>query len=141
MKLTSFYPVLMTSRVKDLRDFYCEHFNFSIAFEADWYVSLKKIQEGQVFELALVESSHPTIPAGFRTNTRGVILNFEVEDARKAYERLVKQRGIEELMSLRDEAFGQRHFIIVDPAGNLVDVIQNIAPGEDFEDNYTDAGR
>jgi uncharacterized glyoxalase superfamily protein PhnB len=136
MNITSFYPVLMTSDVKTLRDFYCGHFHFTIAFEADWYVSLKKIQEQNVIELALLESSHPTVPPGFGKNTRGLILNVEVENAQAEYERLVQQQGIEELLPLRDEEFGQRHFIIQDPAGNLIDIIENIAPGEDFVDNY-----
>jgi uncharacterized glyoxalase superfamily protein PhnB len=141
MKIMSFYPVLMTSDVKGLKDFYCEYFGFSIAFEADWYVSLKKVQGAQVIELALLESGHPTIPANFSTNARGVILNFEVEDARAEYRRLVQRGGLAELLALRDEDFGQRHFILSDPAGNLIDIIENIAPDENFENHYTDAGR
>jgi hypothetical protein len=69
--------------------------------------------EGEI-ELALLAYDHSTIPAGYRTDARGVILNFEVEDARKEYERLVGQGRVEELMPLRDEEFGQ---------GNLIDVI------------------
>lgn len=137
MNISSFYPVLMTSDVKGLRDFYCEHFQFSIAFEADWYVSLKKQQARQVIELALLESHHPTIPPGFDTDARGVILNVEVADAREAYDRLVGQGRIATVLPLRDEAFGQRHFIIQDPAGNLIDIIENIAPSKEFEENYT----
>jgi uncharacterized glyoxalase superfamily protein PhnB len=136
MKIKSFYPVLMTSDVKALRDFYCEYFGFMPTFEADWYVSLQKIQPEGVIELALLESGHATIPAGHRTEARGLILNFEVEDARREYERLVKQAKLEELMTLRDEEFGQRHFIVQDPAGNLIDIIENIAPGQAFTDNY-----
>jgi uncharacterized glyoxalase superfamily protein PhnB len=137
MNIDSFYPVLMTSDVKGLRDFYCDNFGFEIAFEADWYVSLKKVQQGRVIELALLESSHPTIPEGFKANARGVILNVEVGNARQEYERLVREKGIAELLSLRDEAFGQRHFMIQDPSGNIVDVIQNIAPDDSFAQNYS----
>ena len=141
MNITSFYPVLMASNVAGLRDFYCENFNFSIAFEADWYVSLKKVQEGHAIELALLETRHPTIPPGYSTNARGVILNFEVENARQEYERLVQRRGIKELMPLRDEDFGQRHFMILDPAENIIDIIENIAPSADFVDQYSQGDR
>jgi catechol 2,3-dioxygenase-like lactoylglutathione lyase family enzyme len=137
MNIMSFYPVLMTSNVKGLKDFYCERFDFSVAFETNWYVSLKKSQGPVVFELAILEPNHPTVPSGFGTNTRGVILNFEVENAREEYDRLVKQSGIKELLPLRDEDFGQRHFMILDPAGNIIDIIQNIAPSEDYADHYT----
>jgi hypothetical protein len=37
---------------------------------------------------------------------------------------------------LRDEAFGQRHFIVRDPNGVLIDVIQPIAPDEAFLAQY-----
>lgn len=137
MNISSFYPVLMTSDINGLKDFYCEHFNFTVAFEADWYVSLKKVRGTHVIELALLESSHPTVPQGFATDTRGVILNVEVADATAEYERLVQQRGLPEVLPLRDEAFGQRHFLTRDPAGNLIDIIENIAPDPSFAANYT----
>jgi ribonucleotide monophosphatase NagD (HAD superfamily) len=36
------------------------------------------------------------------------------------------------LQALRDEAFGQRHFITCDPNGVLIDVIKPIPPSEEF---------
>jgi catechol 2,3-dioxygenase-like lactoylglutathione lyase family enzyme len=137
MNIMSFYPVLMTSDVKGLKDFYCEHFDFSVVFETDWYVSLKKVRDPAPFELAILEPTHPTVPPGFGRPAQGVILNVEVENAGEEYDRLVKQGGNKELLSLRDEAFGQRHFMILDPAGNIIDIIQNIAPSADYADNYT----
>jgi hypothetical protein len=38
--------------------------------------------------------------------------------------------------SLRDEAFGQRHFITRDPNGVLIDVIRPIPPDADFAAQY-----
>jgi hypothetical protein len=37
---------------------------------------------------------------------------------------------------LRDEAWGQRHFITEDPDGVLVDVVTVIPPGEEFAALY-----
>jgi hypothetical protein len=37
---------------------------------------------------------------------------------------------------LRDEAFGQRHFITRDPAGVMIDVIKVIPPSEEFAAQY-----
>ena len=39
-------------------------------------------------------------------------------------------------LALRDEPFGQRHFIVQDPNGVLIDVIQPIPPSEDFLRQY-----
>ncbi|THB79312.1 MAG: glyoxalase/bleomycin resistance/extradiol dioxygenase family protein, partial [Desulfobulbaceae bacterium] len=37
---------------------------------------------------------------------------------------------------IKSEDFGQRHFIVVDPNGILVDVIQNIEPSAEFAEQY-----
>ena len=44
--------------------------------------------------------------------------------------------GLPILRSLRDEAFGQRHFITKDPNGVLIDVIKPIPPSAEFLAQY-----
>lgn len=135
MQLSSFYPVICAEDVAATAEFYREHFGFATTFDSDWYVSLR--QHGEPgYELAILNPAHATIPEGFRTPTRGLILNFEVADVDAEHERLVVRGGISEALSLRSEAFGQRHFILVDPAGNLVDVITPIAPTAEFAEGY-----
>lgn len=125
MQLTSSYPVLMVEDVRTVADFYIRFFGFEEVFAADWYVSLRHATRPES-ELAFVQASHPTIPAGYRAPSRGVLINLEVGDAAAEYTRLVEEGGLPVLLTLRDEAFGQRHFITHDPAGNLVDVIEVI---------------
>jgi len=139
MSMTSIYPVLMTDRVQETADFYREHFGFKETFATDWYVSLRHAVRPE-FELALLQSDHPTIPQGYGSPSRGLLINVEVEDARAEHARLVEQVGLPEVQSLRDESFGQRHFIVRDPSDNLVDVIQNIPPSEDFVLDYAPGG-
>jgi catechol 2,3-dioxygenase-like lactoylglutathione lyase family enzyme len=132
MKLQSFYPVLMTRDPAALADFYRNHFGFETTFEMDWYISLRREGENGAVELAILDGSHATIPPDFRSEVRGLILNFEVPDAQAEHERLVRVGGLPEVQPLRDEAFGQRHFMVRDPAGNLVDVIEPIEPAPEF---------
>ena len=66
------------------------------------------------------------MPAGFRTTARGLLLNVEVPDVDAEYERLVRGAGLPLELDLRTEEFGQRHFIVADPAGVLVDVITEV---------------
>lgn len=136
MKVNSFYPVILTEQVAASSAFYIEHFGFDPVFEADWYVSLKNDQSIPPFELAVLDSTHTTIPAGFRQNTHGLILNFEVDDVDAEYERLIKKAGLPLHRDIRDEAFGQRHFITSDPNGVLIDIITVIPPSEDFSRQY-----
>ena len=47
--------------------------------------------------------------------------------------------GLPILRTLRDEPFGQRHFITADPNGVLIDVIKPIPPSEEFLSQYLGA--
>ncbi|QIS01977.1 glyoxalase/bleomycin resistance/extradiol dioxygenase family protein [Nocardia brasiliensis] len=136
MKLNSFYPVIGTPEIAAARDFYTTWLGFEITFEADWYVSLRR--KGDVeYELALLDFTHPTVPAAYRKPVQGLLLNFEVDDVDAEWERLVVRGGIEAQLAIRSEEFGQRHFIIADPGGVLIDVITEIPPTGEFAAQYT----
>lgn len=135
MKSTQYYPVLMTDRVADTARYYEQHFRFTRLFDSDWYVHLQSLEDAGV-NLAILDGDHATIPEASRGGrASGVLLNFEVEDARAEYQRVLDQ-GLDVQLALRDEAFGQRHFIVRDPNGVLIDVIQPIAPDEAFLAQY-----
>jgi catechol 2,3-dioxygenase-like lactoylglutathione lyase family enzyme len=135
MQLSSFYPVIGTARVAETSAFYVTHFGFAVTFEADWYVSLR-MPEPPHYELAILEYTHSTVPEGFRRPVQGLLLNFEVADVDAEWRRLVEQNGLPVHLGIRDEAFGQRHFIVADPNGVLIDVITPIPPSEAFERQY-----
>ncbi|MDE3725253.1 glyoxalase/bleomycin resistance/extradiol dioxygenase family protein [Nocardiopsis sp. N85] len=135
MRLSSFYPVLGATRLREARDFYVTWFDFEETFAADWYVSLRRPGPPDA-ELALLDPTHPTVPEGFREPARGILLNFEVEDVDAEWERLVVRGGLRPELEIRTEAFGQRHFIVADPNGVLVDVITEIPPGEEYAENF-----
>lgn len=139
MRLTSYYPVICTSHLKESHAFYADWFGFEAAFEADWYVHLRRPGPSMA-ELALVDHSHPTIPDGYRNPVRGLLLNFEVSDVDAEWQRLVVQGGLRAELELRSEDFGQRHFIVADPNGALIDVITPIEPTTEYSQLYTDLG-
>ena len=134
MTIQSFYPVICTDRIAESKAFYLERFDFTVTFEADWYVSLRSSRHPSV-ELALLDYHHPSLPEPYRKPARGVLLNIEVPDADSEYRRL-KAAGVPIRLDLRSEAWGQRHFITEDPNGLLIDVIQTIAPDETYAEQY-----
>ncbi|MBX4928150.1 VOC family protein [Rhizobium binae] len=134
MKSTSYYPVIMTDDVPGTAAFYSSHFGFRALFETDWYVHLQSTETEHV-ALAILDSHHETIPAAARAGVRGLLLNFEVEDVDHAYETCLKG-GLPILREIRDEEFGQRHFITADPNGVLIDVIKPIPPSAEFAAMY-----
>ena len=134
MKVTSYYPVIMTDDVAGTAAFYRAHFGFVALFEADWYVHLQSAQDASI-NLAVLDGRHPTIPESARGRVGGLLLNFEVEDVDAVHRRL-SAAGLPVLLSLRDEAFGQRHFITADPNGVLIDIIKPIPPSAEFVEQY-----
>lgn len=136
MKILSSYPVICTENVREASSFYKDNFGFITAFDSDWYVSLKTSGD-TLFELAFLDHNHPTIPEGFRKKTVGVIINLEVEDAEREYTR-ISERKLDIIQPLKEEDFGQKHFILMDPAGNLIDVIENTPPAEEYQEQFTE---
>jgi catechol 2,3-dioxygenase-like lactoylglutathione lyase family enzyme len=138
MKVTSYYPVVMTRKVQETADFWCAHFGFAPQFASDWYVHLQSVADPSV-NLAVLDADHATIPREGRGRlAAGLLLNFEVDDVDAAYEK-VKAAGLPVLLKIRDEDFGQRHFITADPNGVMIDVIKPIPPSEEFAAQYEEA--
>jgi hypothetical protein len=128
MNVTSLYPVLLSEDPARTSEFFQRWFGLETTFAADWYVSLRTGE----FELAAVTASHPTVPDGYRDPARGVIVNVEVDDVDGLHRRMVVEGGLPELLPLRSEAFGQRHFITTAPGNVMVDVITPIPPTGEF---------
>lgn len=136
MKTTSYYPVIATDRVAETADFYRGHFRFAAAFEADWYVHLRSTEDENV-NLAILDCRHDSVPEEGRRPVQGLLLNFEVEDVDAEYARLAAA-GLPILLALRDEPWGQRHFITRDPSGVMIDVIKVIPVSPEFAEQYSE---
>jgi uncharacterized glyoxalase superfamily protein PhnB len=54
-----------------------------------------------------------------------VIFTFQVEDAQRELDAL-RAKGFEPDVDIRDEPWGQRHFMTRDPAGVWVDIVQEL---------------
>ena len=135
MRSTQYYPVIMTDDVAGTAAFYCDHFRFNRAFDSDWYIHLQSSEDPSV-NLAILQRDHETVPVeGRGAAVSGLLLNFEVEDVDAEYAR-VEAAGLPVLLPIRDEAFGQRHFITRDPNGVMIDVIKPIAPSAEFAAQY-----
>lgn len=134
-QVTSYYPVVMTRDVAGTADFWRTHFGFVPLFTSDWYVHLQ-LEGDAAVNLAVLDASHATLPEAARGQVAaGLLLNFEVEDV-DAFHARVEAAGLPVLLPLRDEAFGQRHFITRDPNGVLIDVIKPIPPTGEFVQQY-----
>jgi uncharacterized glyoxalase superfamily protein PhnB len=120
------YPLVITDDIKATAQFYQDNFGFIAVFEADWYIQLLHEKSGTelAFMVPNAENQPNELHAGF--GGKGIVFSVEVEDAEAEWERL-KDKNLDVVVELRDEEWGQRHFIVADPAGVYVDVVQQLA--------------
>lgn len=125
IKSTGCYALISAVDLVASKDFYRRLVGFVSVWENDWFVLLQAADRPEA-QLAFIHPDHDSLPETFRSVTpAGVVVTVEVSDATQALQR-AKTEGIAILQDLRDEAFGQRHFMVVDPNGLLVDVVQQI---------------
>ncbi|MEM6730841.1 MAG: VOC family protein [Myxococcota bacterium] len=124
------FPDICSDDLIACRDFYRSLFGFEIVYEIDWYVQMKH-PENDALQIAFVRRDHPSVPKGDQATARGVVVTLETDAVDPVYERAT-DLGFEPVLTLRDEEWGQRHFMLRDPSGLLVDVVQMIDPSPDF---------
>lgn len=118
---------IVTDKVQQSKDFYVRLFNAQVLYEGEggWFVLL---QIGNT-ELGFMLPDQPSQAAIFRQpfQGHGMWLTIEVENVQAYYEQmLAQQQPI--IQALKDEPWGDRHFVISDPNGIGVDVVQRIQP-------------
>ncbi|SDU50557.1 VOC family protein [Jiangella alkaliphila] len=132
MRLAGGYPVVITERLRECRDFYVGRLGFAVVFEADWFVLL----DGGGVAVAFMLPEHPSAPPSPGPHTGdGAFLTLQVTDAAAEYATLLAA-GVEIALPLTDEPWGQRRFGLVDPAGQWVDVVEQIQPEPGWWDPY-----
>jgi uncharacterized glyoxalase superfamily protein PhnB len=138
MKVRDSYPLITTPHLFEARDFYAMHFGFVPAFEASWFVYLVgPAEEGsRGATIAFMHPDHPSSPPGPEAfSGQGMILTIEVADVAAMHRRLAES-GAPIVLGLKDEDWGQRRFMTRDPAGMLIDVVQQIEPKAGYWEQY-----
>jgi catechol 2,3-dioxygenase-like lactoylglutathione lyase family enzyme len=131
------YPIVIIprERLAATRQFYEQVLGMKLVFGSTWFVGLSH-DGGGAPTLALMAHDHPSSPPGPETfDGKGVLLTFQVTDARSTCEQL-RAAGVEIVHPLTDEPWGQRRFMIRDPAGTSIDVVQQTEPEPGFWDPY-----
>lgn len=112
---------IVTPHVHASRDFYVKLFGCNVVFESDWFVLLE-LGGGEIgFLLPDLEAQAKP----FRTplQGQGMWITIDVEDVDATCERL-RALGVNIEVPPRDEPWGERHFVVLDPNGIGVDVVQ-----------------
>ncbi|GAA0232500.1 VOC family protein [Saccharothrix mutabilis subsp. mutabilis] len=133
MTITGIFPTICSDDIAATRDFYASLFGMSPVFENDWYVQL---QAGSThLQIGVVRRDHGSVPEGHRELPAGTLVAIEVDDVDGVHAKAL-DAGLTMLLDLRDEPWGQRHFITRDPSGTMVDVIKPIPPDAEHAPSY-----
>lgn len=119
-----FWSGVVTEKVQESKDFYVRLFGCEVLYEGEdgWFVLLQLGDSEPGFMKPGLESQASIYRPAFKG--QGVWIAVDVEDVNAEYRR-IKALGVTIEVEIRDEPWGDRHFVVVDPNGIGVDVVQH----------------
>ena len=119
--LISSFPDVCVRDVGSSVEFYRALLGLEVLVDHGWYAELGA---GERTLIAFVQRGHETVPAAMATSPAGVLLSFIVDNVDEVAAR-VAELGCTTVWPLTTE-LGQRHLMVTDPDGAVVDVIQYV---------------
>jgi uncharacterized glyoxalase superfamily protein PhnB len=126
MNVLRIVPNLSSESFRASRDFYAAMFDLvvSVAMD-DWYLQLMSPSDPSV-NIGFLKPGHELFAGRVASSgAYGVVLTTHVDDVDGAYERAKTFRA-EIAAEIRDEDWGQRHFLVIGPNGLVLNVMSSI---------------
>ena len=126
IEISAIFPVFVTSGLDTLEAFYTTHFGFEVAFfDPSFYLHLVHAQSGA--QIGFLQPEHTSQPSFLHAQAvrDGMVISFEVADARAAFA-IAQAEGLDIAMAYKVEPWGQNHFMVRDPQGFVVDIVQHV---------------
>lgn len=134
MRFADRYPIIVTPRKDECRDFWSRRLGFQVGFDSLWFTWLTA-EDGSA-SIAFMTPDHPSAPPGPEAFAgSGMCFELQVDDADAAHAELAAA-GVAVEYPLTSEPFGQRRFGFHDPAGLWIDVVQQTEPAAGYWDRY-----
>lgn len=126
IEIDAMFPVMVTANLDAVKAFYESVFGFNAVFyDADFYLHLVSPNSG--IQLGFLMPEHASQPDFLRPlmSPDGYVISLEVKDAARAYAEAQKM-DLTIAMEFKEEVWGQVHFMLKDPAGFRIDVVQHL---------------
>jgi len=123
--IQAMFPVMVATDLAEIKQFYTSVFGFNAVFyDAEFYLHL--VSNNGV-QLGFLLPGHPTQPQFLQPlmSPDGYVISLEVADAVKAYEEAISMK-LSIAMELKEEDWGQVHFMMEDPAGFKIDIVEHL---------------
>lgn len=126
IEISAMFPVYVSDNLNELKTFYEMYFGFqTVFFDENFYLHLLYPKNGIQLGFLLPDlSSQPTFlhPLAIQD---GMVISFEVADAGSAYAKALSE-NLDIAMDYKEENWGQTHFMIRDPKGFIIDIVQHL---------------
>lgn len=126
IEIEAMFPVMVTSNLDAVKQFYETVFGFNAVFyDQNFYLHLVSSSTGA--QLGFLLPNHVSQPEFLHAimSSDGYVISLEVKDAVLAYEE-AKNLKLNIVMDIKEEVWGQVHFMLQDPAGFRVDIVQHL---------------
>ena len=124
--IDAMFPVMTATDLTALKEFYETTFGFhSVFFDASFYLHLVSPENG--IQLGFLHPNHPSQPEFLHAKMvqEGYVISFEVANAQSVLKQ-AEELGLTISMPLKVEDWGQTHFMVQDPAGFNIDLVQHV---------------
>jgi catechol 2,3-dioxygenase-like lactoylglutathione lyase family enzyme len=119
---------ICSDRLAESRDFYVALLGFNVSYDSDWYIQLRSLSN-QELEFGIILRSHSLVPQEYQTTPSGMYVTFVVPDVDLVYEKALAM-GLRIVQAPKNEFYGQRRFLTVDPNGCLIDICSPVSETE-----------
>ena len=126
IEIEAMFPVMVAGNLDAVKQFYETVFGFNAVFyNPDFYLHL--VSPGTGAQLGFLLPNHASQPEFLHPimASDGFVISLEVKDASMAYSE-AQRMNLSFVMGLKQEEWGQIHFIVEDPAGFRIDVVQHL---------------
>lgn len=127
MKINLVGVAIMSRNPAASARWFVDHFGFTIGVDIGWYINTQ-LEGHENISLDFVDRDHASSPEMLRgKQVAGTLLAFLVDDV-DAEEKRLRAAGLEIVLPLVSEPWGQRRFQVMGPDGLVVEVLQAIEP-------------
>jgi predicted enzyme related to lactoylglutathione lyase len=126
MKVLRIVPNISSARFAETQDFYLELFDMVVSVEHDdWYLQMMP-PDNSGLDIGFLKPDHELFAGHSSTpGNYSLVLTIHVDQVDEAYAR-AQNLGAEITGDICDEDYGQRHFVVADPNGLLLNIVSTI---------------
>jgi len=125
IQINSAFPLYVANNIEAQKEFYIKAFGFeAVFFDPEFYVHLVNPSNGVELGFMLTNLSNQPDFLHSCAQANGMVIAFEVTNAEQAYDQ-AKNDGLDIVFELKKESWNQTHFMIRDPAGLVIDIVED----------------